>query len=114
MKMEGAMIDPVEKIIRDSLAASPPPKLSAGFKASVMDRLDRLERKREWVRGTGVILGVYWFAVLAFSGFVLAGIEWPAWSSPALVALTPFVFLAAAVPRRFFLRVARALSLSPR
>lgn len=108
------MNDPMERIIRDSLAGSPPPNLSAGFTASVMERIDRKERKRELVRGGGVILGAYWGAVLIVSGFLLAGVEWPSWAPLALAALTPLVFLAPAVPRRLILRAARALSLAAR
>lgn len=108
------MTDPIERIIRETLAGQPQPRLSAGFTAGVMGRIDRRERKRESVRGAGVVLGIYWAAVVVFSGFLLAGVKWPAWFSLALVALTPCVFLAAVAPRRLVLRVARALSLAPR
>jgi len=114
MNREEAMTDPMERIVRETLADYPQPRLSAGFAAGIMGRIDRRERKREFVSGAGVVLGVYWAAVFAFSGFLLAGVKWPAWLSPALVALTPCVFLAAVAPRRLFLRLARALSLSPR
>ena len=108
------MIDPMDRVIRDTLADQPQPRLSAGFAAGVMGRIDRRERKREFVRGAGVVLGVYWAAVLAFSGFLLAGVKWPAWFPLSLAALTPCVFLATVAPRRLFLRLARALSPSPR
>jgi hypothetical protein len=114
MKREEAMTDPMDRIIRETLAGELQPRLSAGFTAGVMDRIERRERKRELVRGAGIVLGVYWAAVLAFSGFLLAGVKWPAWFPLSLVALTPCIFLAALAPRRLFLRLTRALNLSPR
>ena len=114
MTKEDAMSDPMERIIRETLAGYPRPELSSGFAAKVAGRIDRRERRRELVRGAGVVLGVYWTALPVVSGFLLAGVEWPSWSPLALAAMTPFVFLAAAAPRHLVRRASRALNLSAR
>jgi peptidoglycan/LPS O-acetylase OafA/YrhL len=93
------MNDSMDKTIRETLKEIPRPKLPADFASVVMDNIERIEQRRELSRRAGIVLAVYWFAVLVVSGFIFASLKWPWWFPVAFIALTPVVFLAAAAPR---------------
>jgi peptidoglycan/LPS O-acetylase OafA/YrhL len=99
MKREEIMNDSMDKTIRETLKEKPRPKLSADFASAVMERVERAEQKRALSRRAAVILAVYWLAVIVISGFIFTGIKWPWWFPVVFLAMTPFVFLAAAAPR---------------
>lgn len=99
MKREEIMNDSMDKIIRETLTEKPRPKLPADFASVVMERVERAEQKRTLSRRATVVLAVYWLLVLIISGFIFAGIKWPWWFPVVFLAMTPFVFLAAATPR---------------
>jgi len=93
------MNDFAERLIRDTLKDEPRPKLSADFASTVMDNIERAQQKRELSKRAVIVLAAYWFAVLIISGFIFASLKWPRWFPIVFIALTPFVFLAAAAPR---------------
>ena len=93
------MNDFAERLIRDTLKDEPRPKLSADFASTVMDNIERAQQKRELSKRAVIVLAAYWFAVLIISGFIFASLKWPGWFPIVFIALTPFVFLAAAAPR---------------
>lgn len=93
------MNDSMDKIIRETLAEKPRPKLPADFASVVVERVERAEQKRALSRRAAVVLAVYWLAVIVISGIIFAGIKWPWWFPVVFLAMTPFVFLAAAAPR---------------
>jgi hypothetical protein len=99
MKGEENMNDALEKIIRETLTGKPRPKLPADFTASVMERVEQADQKRGLSRSAAIVLSAYWLVVLVISGFIFAGIKWPLWFPIVFLAMTPFVFLAAAAPR---------------
>lgn len=113
MKKEETLSDPLERMILETLKEKPRPKLSADFALDVVERVERAERKREVIHKAGAILAVYWAVVIIISGFLMAGIKWPRWYSILFLALTPFVLLAAAAPRRLLRSIERVLGLEP-
>jgi len=99
MDREESMNDSAEKLIRDILKEVPRPKLSADFASNVLDNIEQVEQKRELSKRVGMVMAAYWFAVIVVSGFIFASLKWPWWFPIIFIALTPFVFLAAAAPR---------------
>jgi hypothetical protein len=112
MNREEIMNDFAERLIRDTLKDEPRPKLSADFASNVMNNIERIEQKRELSKRAGIFMAAYWFAVLVISGFIFASLKWPWWFSIVFIALTPFVFIAAAAPhglRRLGVRLLRPI-----
>jgi hypothetical protein len=93
------MNDSMDKTIRETLKEIPRPKLPADFASVVMKCVERTEQKRALSSRAAVVLAVYWLAVIVISGFVFTGVKWPWWFPVFFLAMTPFVFLAAAAPR---------------
>lgn len=91
----------VDKCIARTLKTAPKPRLSADFTATALERMERMDRRRDMFRRASKIQAIYWAIALVGTGFIISRIRWPGWISLVLLILTPFVFVGLASWRRF-------------
>jgi hypothetical protein len=91
----------LDGLLDGTLRAAPKPRLSAGFTARALGRIEHEERRRDVFKRTSVLQAAFGISALIGTGFILAEIRWPGWLSPALLVSTPIVFLGLAFSRRF-------------